>query len=43
LSITSSTSAFHKIDIPRMHSLGKSFKQVVLIWHFANKTLELGT
>jgi hypothetical protein len=26
-------------DTPRVHSLGKNFKQVVLIWHFANKTL----
>jgi hypothetical protein len=27
-------------DTPRMHSLGKNFKQVVLIWCFPNKTLE---
>jgi hypothetical protein len=27
------------VDTPRMHSLGKNFKQVVLLWHFANKTL----
>jgi hypothetical protein len=24
---------------PRMHSLGKNFKQVVLLWHFVNQTL----
>jgi hypothetical protein len=26
-------------DTPRMHSLGKIFKQVVLLWYFVNKTL----
>jgi hypothetical protein len=31
--------ALHMFDTPRMHSLGKNFKQVVLLWHFANKTL----
>jgi hypothetical protein len=29
-------------DTLRVHSLGKNFKQVVLLWHFANKTLVLG-
>jgi hypothetical protein len=27
-------------DTLRVHSLGKNFKQVVLLWHFANRTLE---
>jgi hypothetical protein len=26
-------------DTTRMHSLSKKFKQVVMLWHFANKTL----
>jgi hypothetical protein len=37
--MTSSALAFHMFDTPRMHSLGKNFKQVVLLWYFANKTL----
>jgi hypothetical protein len=27
-------------DTLRVHSLGKNFKQVVLFWCFANRTLE---
>jgi hypothetical protein len=30
----------HMFDTPRVHSLGKNFKQVVLFWCFANRTLE---
>jgi hypothetical protein len=29
--MTSSALAFHMFDTPRMHSLGKNFKQVVLL------------
>jgi hypothetical protein len=31
--------ALHMFDTPRMHSLGKNFKQVVLFKCFANRTL----
>jgi hypothetical protein len=31
--------SIYMFDTPRMHSLGKNFKQVVLLWHFANKIL----
>jgi hypothetical protein len=30
----------HMFDTLRVHSLGKNLKQVVLLWHFANRTLE---
>jgi hypothetical protein len=29
----------HMFDTLRVHSLGKNFKQVVLLWHSANRTL----
>jgi hypothetical protein len=32
--------ALHMFDTPRVHSLGKNFKQVVLFWYFANRTLD---
>jgi hypothetical protein len=32
--------AYHVFVTPRVHSLGKNFKQVVLIRHFMGKTLE---
>jgi hypothetical protein len=32
--------ALHMFDTLRVHSLGKNFKQVVLFWCFANRTLE---
>jgi hypothetical protein len=32
--------ALHMFDTLRVHSLGKNFKQVVLLWHFANRNLE---
>jgi hypothetical protein len=28
--------ALHMFDTPRVHLLGKNFKQVVLFWCFAN-------
>jgi hypothetical protein len=31
--------AYHVFVTPRMHSLGKKFKQVVLMWHFMGNTL----
>jgi hypothetical protein len=30
----------YMFDTPGVHSLGKNFKQVVLFWCFANRTLE---
>jgi hypothetical protein len=29
----------HMFDTPRVHLLGKNFKQVYCFWYFANRTL----